>query len=368
MLTTFDETSSINLKQKLVFLVVSLQASNGTERATINLANSLISDETAISIISVRPQKRKPLFTVDAGIKLRSLDIDIKKPSEIFQYYSQLKNLLQDIRPDYIISCNFYISFTLVPLSKKYRIIAWEHVLSTFAGRPFQFIRKYLYRSLSGVVCQTDYDVQQYKKDQIEATCIPNVVAMRSGYQKQDTAFKQIICVTRFSREKGIDLLMEIIEETSPLLQGEKVRFLIIGEGDQKEEFLTKMSRHIADGFVVVKGKTDVIEQEYANSDVLILTSRSESFGLVIVEGFSYSLPAVAFAIEGGPQRLITDKQNGYLIPPFDTKEFAKKLFELILNNSLRLQMAGKTTAVAKEFDAAQISATWLRYLKSLNN
>nr|WP_242695987.1 glycosyltransferase [Pedobacter sp. SYSU D00873] len=350
-------------------MVVSLQASNGTERATINLANALITyTDFQITIISIRPQKRKPLFAVDNRIEQESLNIDIKNPSEVFRYYGQLKKTLEEISPDFIISCNFYISFTLAPLSKAYNIIAWEHVLYSFPSKAFQLVRKYLYRSLSGVVCQTEYDVKQYLEDKIHATCIPNVVAMRQGFGKQEMGVKQIICVTRFSAEKGIDLLMEIIIESHHLLKDSKSRFLIIGEGDQKAEFLIKMKDYIDQGFVIVKGKTDAIEQEYANSDILILTSRSESFGLVIVEGFDYKLPAIAFAIEGGPQRLITNDHNGYLIPPFNVKEFATRLSTLALNDQQRLRIANNTPTTSAEFKESKICALWINYLHSTSN
>ena len=58
----------------------------------------------------------------------------------------------------------------------------------------------------------------------------------------------------------------------------------------------------------------------------LLLTSRFEGFGLVLVEAISHGIPVISSDCETGPRDIVVEGINGYLYKPGDLKEFVEKV------------------------------------------
>ena len=67
----------------------------------------------------------------------------------------------------------------------------------------------------------------------------------------------------------------------------------------------------------------------YRLSSVVLYTSVYETQGQTLVEGLAMGTPAISFAC-GGPEDIIHDGENGFLIPPFDTHLYAQRLTQLL--------------------------------------
>ena len=78
------------------------------------------------------------------------------------------------------------------------------------------------------------------------------------------------------------------------------------------------------------------VESEYQRSSILVQPSRTEGFGLVLIEAMACGLPVVAFDCENGPRNIIRDGQNGFLVQAFDVDAFAERLLTLIRDDELR--------------------------------
>lgn len=352
-------------KIKLLFIVVSLENSNGTERAVINLANSFDPHKYDITIMSILQQHKHSFFTINEGIYQSSLGYDCYSPSVMLKVIRALINYFRKNEFEYVISTLVYISMIL-PFVTSSKIVAWEHVAFAYHGKFIRFIRNTIYKKFDLVVCQTSYDLNKYATILRKVVCIPNIVKVKTEF-KRNSDIKQIVVVTRFSPEKGIDLLYEIIQQTYFSDKNHDYRFVIVGDGDMKENFKEKSADLINNGFLVLEDKTPYIEQYYANSDLLILPSLSESFGLVIVEAFLYRLPVIAFKIEGGPSILIKNGSNGFLIEPFIVNDFVEKIKLLMSNRELRTKMGDNAILNAKEFSEKKVNEMWIKNLNGIN-
>lgn len=67
----------------------------------------------------------------------------------------------------------------------------------------------------------------------------------------------------------------------------------------------------------------------YRLSSVTLSTSVYETQGQTLVEGLATGVPAISFAC-GGPEDIIHDGENGFLIPAFDTQLYAERLVQLL--------------------------------------
>src|SRR6266536_967482 len=89
----------------------------------------------------------------------------------------------------------------------------------------------------------------------------------------------------------------------------------------------------------------------YRRADVLVVPSRYEPFGMVILEGMLRGLPIVASAV-GGPAEILHDEHTGRLFPPTDVQALSRQLIRLVHNAGLR-QRLGMAAA-------AQLRSRWL--------
>jgi len=107
------------------------------------------------------------------------------------------------------------------------------------------------------------------------------------------------------------------------------------------------------------------IFDKYIESSILVLTSRCETFGLVLPEAMSCGLPVVSFS-GYGPSEIITDGKDGFLIPNYDTDKFAEKLSLLMDDEDLRSEMGNAAIESSQKYDAEHIIPQWMKLFESL--
>ena len=97
----------------------------------------------------------------------------------------------------------------------------------------------------------------------------------------------------------------------------------------------------------------DRMPEVYAAADVVVVPSRSESFGMVALEAQACGVPPVASAV-GGLRRVVSDGETGYLVPPGDAAGVAERLAAILEDGSLaaRLSRAAVRHAAAFSWDA----------------
>ena len=108
------------------------------------------------------------------------------------------------------------------------------------------------------------------------------------------------------------------------------------------------------------------VEDEYLKSSILVQPSRTEGFGLVIVEAMACGLPVVAFDCENGPRSIITDGDEGFLIPAFDVEMFANRLKQLMNDGTLRKEMGEKGLKKSQLYHIDTIGRQWQQLFDEL--
>jgi len=115
---------------------------------------------------------------------------------------------------------------------------------------------------------------------------------------------------------------------------------LIIGEGNRRT-VLTNwvISNGLAD-HVVFTGQIDRMDSLYlmSKSDVLVLTSHSEAFPIVLIEAQGLSLPVVTFDV-GGTSDIIQNNVTGYLVEKDNEEMFRQRLMKLLMDKKLAMNM-----------------------------
>ncbi len=159
------------------------------------------------------------------------------------------------------------------------------------------------------------------------------------GQLKQEQGLDgRIVCsvLGRLEPVKGHQGLLEAWEKvyrSEPLAM-----LLVIGEGSQREELESRVKAAGLGEAVSFAGlKTDV-KPYLAMSDVLVMPSIDESFGIALIEAMSMSVACVATGV-GGMLEIIRDGQDGILVPPQDSDALAEALIRLMASPELRQKL-----------------------------
>lgn len=131
---------------------------------------------------------------------------------------------------------------------------------------------------------------------------------------------KSIIYVGRLARTKGIKYLIESLEYLD-----DDFGLVIIGKGEEKDELSGEVSKRGFEKRVIFVGESDneKLPFYYINSDVFVLPSFYESFGIVSIEAMACGIPVVTTELGTGTSYYNKDGETGKIISPKNSKEIA---------------------------------------------
>ena len=98
------------------------------------------------------------------------------------------------------------------------------------------------------------------------------------------------------------------------------------------------------------------------NYDLYLMTSYTESFGLVLLEALSQSLPCIAFDSASGAKKLLANS-CGVLVPNRDKKLYAKQIIDLLNNTKKISELSNKGYKSTKQYDIKNVKNKWLELL-----
>jgi glycosyltransferase involved in cell wall biosynthesis len=137
--------------------------------------------------------------------------------------------------------------------------------------------------------------------------------------------------------ERVVSFIGQLSERKNPLMlvraaarlgAGAGWRFLFVGDGPLRPDLVRAIDESgLGDRCRVLPFQPDVTGVLSA-TDVLVLSSRQESFGLVLVEAAAYGKPVIATRTEG-PSEIVVDGVTGFLVSPDDEAELARRLADL---------------------------------------
>jgi glycosyltransferase involved in cell wall biosynthesis len=168
---------------------------------------------------------------------------------------------------------------------------------------------------------------------------------------------RYVLCVGRFADpRKNLNLLIDAFAAIPADIRA-SVRLVLAGSTPPPDEFWSRaQDRGLRSQVEYVPSPTlDELIRLYQAATVFALSSAEEGFGMVLIEAMACGIPVVATAC-GGPDGIVVDQQDGFLVPVDDTNAFADRLTHLLANPSenRRMGQAAREAVLAKfEFTAA---------------
>jgi glycosyltransferase involved in cell wall biosynthesis len=142
--------------------------------------------------------------------------------------------------------------------------------------------------------------------------------------------------------------------------------FDIVGDGPCRPQLERQAAASGIGDRITFHGLTDDPSEFYEAASVLLLTSKYEGFGNVIIEAMAFGVPVVSFDCPSGPSAIITQGRSGYLVPPGDVKSMASYL-DLLMSDQERLTLMGAFAVdEVAHYSEDRVAPLWLELIADL--
>lgn len=158
--------------------------------------------------------------------------------------------------------------------------------------------------------------------------------------------------IGNLNHQKGQIYLIEampFILEKYPLAKLE-----IIGEGEERKILEAEILGLDLAKCVTLCGHKNLIEKYMREWSVFVLPSVAETFGIAVLEAMNAGLPVVASRV-GGLADIITQRKNGILVEPRNSKKLANAILEILDHPVLAAKLKREGLARARDFDWKEI-------------
>lgn len=192
---------------------------------------------------------------------------------------------------------------------------------------------------------------------------IPNSVSVNSEKPVCSKKENNVLYVGRIRSEKRIDLLLKVWSEVEKHNDGWNL--IIVGDGPDIYK-CKSLSNDLRLRNIKWKGWAINPDEYYSLSKIFCLTSEQEGFATVLIEAQSFGCVPIAFDSYEAVHDIITDGYNGYIIPPFNIKEYANNLLDLMNNDEKLNNMSHNAISSVTRFEERSIMNRWRNLVESV--
>lgn len=360
---------------RLLYIVPKIKTAGGVARIIAIKANYFVEHfGYEVHILSQNEENEIPFYEFDSEIVFH----DMILKGNIFKFFNlfqkQINQKISEIKPDIILVADNGLKAFIFPLIAKRKtpivfechgskFIEEEVPKKNFISKSIQKI-KYRFKDFGAqkftrIVALSEENLKEWNVE--NGVVIPNPSWIKSK-KKADLSNKKVIAVARNSYEKGLDRLLLIWK-----IIGEKYPDWTLNIYTDDVDALEKeaLALEIESGINYLHFVKN-IQKKYLKSSICVMTSRTEGFPMVLLEAMASGLPCIAYDCPTGPRVIITNAENGFLIPDNNIEMYIEKLSFLIENEEVRAKFGLDAKATSKQYSVKKIMGQWKEFLESL--
>ncbi len=237
----------------------------------------------------------------------------------------------------------------------------------------FHAITKFSIEQSDGVTCVSDY----LKKTTFETfdicrdmEVIYNFVdtgVYKKDYKRKNTGLAEEgeMVVSHISNFRPVKNIASIIKVFCNISKKVKSRLIFAGDGPEISKIRNMVERLDLGSKVVFLGRQEDVIPLLNMSDLYMLPSKSESFGLSALEAMSCGVPVIGTS-KGGLKEVVEDGVSGYICDPYDIDKMSRRAISILSGSNKRLEMGKAARKRAADFDAGLIVDKYLDYYKKV--
>lgn len=374
---------------KITYLFFSFTRLAGTERILIDKMN-YFADHMGHDVTVITYEQGAHPFVFPLSDKVHRKELDtrfftlyrynaVKRLWLTFKmrklFYKRFNQVISEINPDVVI-CTTYRDFEIKAVAKCHtnaKKIVESHVNkenvllignekikdNRFLRAVSRFREYFMMKNISQFDCLvalTPQDADDWNPV-VKSIVIPNIITCYPQEIKRKDCNKRVISVGRLSPMKGFDIMIDIWVEV--VKQYPDWKLFIFGDGGERPKLEEQIRHDGLDKNVFIQSAVSDIYAEYLDSDLFLMTSHFEGFGLVLIEAMSCGLPCIAFDCPNGPSAIIDDGKNGFLVPMYDKQLYLDRVISLIKDCGLRKTIGETARNTASKYRPEHLMNQW---------
>ncbi len=210
-------------------------------------------------------------------------------------------------------------------------------------------------------------DTYDFFEIENEIRVIPNFIDMKRFSLKAKDHFKKAIApsgekiLVHTSNFRKVKRTTDVIKIFAKVIERIPSKLLMVGDGEERSE-CEQLARDLGvSDNVRFLGKQDAIEEILSVSDLFLMPSRSESFGLAALEAMACKVPVIS-SNAGGLPELNVDGVTGFLREVGDVDGMAERAIYILEDENRLKTFKENSLARAKEFDLSIILPVYENY------
>jgi len=346
--------------KKIVYIINQFYMHGGIQRMISNKIDAWIDHfGYDVIVVTLSQSGEEVVYPPKNNFKLINLGIpnaNQHKIKDLISFASKLKKVLKQEKPDLVITTLTGIPSLLLPFIqpkiKKVLEIHSSGALSVTKSWKYKwwFLGRY-----HKVALLNEDEKQYYKLNNL--IVIPNFFSpnqeMQIDYKNRS---KIIIAAGRIHPDKQYDHLIKIWEKIYKNHPDWNLEIYGNGEEEFLKEYLNYINHYNIERINFLPATSD-LEKIMHDSSILCLTSKTESFGMVLLECKWAMLPAISYDSPNGPRHIISN--DGILVEHNNIEQFASELSNLILDEEKRKELAENAFQNRERFSAKEVIKKW---------
>ncbi len=152
---------------------------------------------------------------------------------------------------------------------------------------------------------------------------------------------------------KGLDYVMAAVGKAKASYPSHNVKLLVVGKGDYKKYSVFAQENGIRDNVIFAGIQKENLEKIYLASDIFMMLSRFDTFGITVLEAMAASLPVI-ISSNVGAKDLVSEGINGFVIEDTNNIDMICEKIGFMLDSKTRNAMAKEAhnTALNNRWDA----------------
>ena len=194
-----------------------------------------------------------------------------------------------------------------------------------------------------------------------EIQVIPNFIELDKEIDEPVTSCRRSVManeneriVTHISNFRKVKRIPDVIKIFYKIQQQIPAKLMMVGDGPEKEKAEYLCQELGIQDKVIFFGNSNEIDKILSYTDLFLLPSETESFGLAALEAMAWSVPVIS-SKSGGLPEVNFEGISGYLSEVGNTEEMAENALKILKEDTVLAEFKKNALSVAKQFDIKNI-------------
>lgn len=340
---------------KRIIITTPTLGSGGMERAVLNYATMLSRKDVEVKIFMISANKIS--YKVPDNIEVlygkKKASNKLLMPLSLYK----LRRFTKRFKPDFVLSFSGKLSSYVILALRGVN----DRVIPFHRSSPYRtyglfnnILNEKLFPNCKALVVQTQTAKSVFQEKYRNQNIIVTPNPVRDLFIDEKIKKEKIILsVSRLVDGKGLKQLIDIFGK----VDNKEWKLYILGDGYLKDKLNERIKELNLESQIKILGFQQNVDYYLSLASIFAFTSESEGYPNALLEAMASGLPCISFDCPTGPDEMIEDGVNGFLVPLGENDQYAEKLIKLIEDESLRISF-GKEAEKLMELNSLERVST----------